>query len=269
MDDDSRKRFEEEYSLWLSSAAKDIAFSLNRLKRKDIKRIITCNEEYLEKPESVFSSKGLDTVKAIAPEKILFLSTDAVVFSQSIFSPYPGVLDYAVALNRRYYIEGLWYSIITLNTSYMKEASHSVIKYALFHELFQKEIYEENMRTGKRKFSPEEKRKISNDTLKKAIESSGIVPDELVKERELMLNISSNSPLIPKPFAETALYHYVEKNLTDLLKFAEKSITEKEEAIGRKLNLDFREWLDFSTCTYSKFLSEIKKELNYMDYGYS
>jgi hypothetical protein len=265
----SKKKFEDEYSHWISSAAKDIAFSLKRLKTGNIKTIITRNEEYLEKPESVFGKSGLDIVKKLSPEKILFLSTDAIVFSQSIFAPFPGVFDYAVALNRRYYIEGSWYSIITLNTKYIEEANETILKYAINHELLQKEIYEENMRNGIRKFSPDEKRKISNDTLNKAIESSGITPDELLAEKELMLKISSDSPLIPKPFAETALYHYMEKNLSDFKDFCEKSRTEKEETIGKKLNADFKEWLDFSTNTYRKYLLEVKKELNYLDYGYS
>ena len=265
----SKKKFEQEYSLWISSAAKDIAFSLNQLKPSDIKTIIALGEQYLERPDSVFGTSGLDQVKKLTPENILFLSTGAVVFSQSIFAPFPGVFDYAVALNRRYYIEGSWYSIITLNTTYIEEANDTILKYAIFHELLQKEIYEENMRNGVRKFSPEEKRRISNDTLNKAIESSGITPAELIAEKELMLRISSNSPLIPKPFAETALYHYVEKNLEKLKDFRENSRTEKEDSIGKKLNADFKEWLDFSTDTYRKFLGQVKKELNYMDYGYA
>ncbi|HEX7575545.1 MAG TPA: hypothetical protein VF360_04140 [Candidatus Methanoperedens sp.] len=265
----SKKKFEEEYSQWLSFAAKDIVFSLNRLKSGDLKRIIRRNEQYLEKPESVFGSSGLDTIKKLSTQNILFLSTDAIVFSQSIFAPFPGVFDYAVALNRRYYIEGSWYSIITLNSTYLEEASQTILKYALFHELLQKEIYEENMRNGIRKFSPEEKRKISNETLDKAIESSGITPEELMNEKDLMLNISSNSPLIPKPFAETALYHYVEKSLDELKDYREQSRTEKEETIGKKLNSDFKDWLDFSTETYRKFLKEVKNELNFMEYGYA
>ena len=265
----SKKKFEEEYSKWITFAAKDIAFSLNRLKANDMKNILTRNEQYLEKPESVFGSSGLETIKKLSTQNILFLSTDAIVFSQSIFAPFPGVFDYAIALNRRYYIEGSWYSIITLNSTYLEEASQTILKYALFHELLQKEIYEENMRNGIRKFSPEEKRKISNETLDKAIENSGITPEELMKEKDLMLHISSNSPLIPKPFAETALYHYVEKNLDELKDYREQSITDKEDTIGKKLNSDFKDWLDFSTETYSKFLKEVKNELNFMDYGYA
>jgi hypothetical protein len=265
----SKKEFEEEYSKWMSFAAKDIAFSLKRLKPDNLKKIITRNEQYLDKPESVFGSSGLDNIKKLTTQNILFLSTDAIVFSQSIFAPFPGVFDYAVALNRRYYIEGSWYSIITLNSTYLEEASRTILKYALFHELLQKEIYEENMRGGIRKFSPEEKRKISNETLDKAIEISEISPEELMTEKDLMLKISSNSPLIPKPFAETALYHYVEKNLEDLTDFREQSKTEKEDTIGKKLNSDFKDWLDFSTETYRTFLKEVKKELNYMDYGYA
>ena len=53
----SKKKFEEEYSFWIGSAAKDIAFSLNRLKPSDIRIIIALNEKYIEKPESVFGTK--------------------------------------------------------------------------------------------------------------------------------------------------------------------------------------------------------------------
>lgn len=263
-----RQKFEEEYTLWIKSAAKDVAFALNQLRPDEARSIIARNEQYLEKPESVFGRDGLEAVKKLAPENILLLSTEAIVFSQSIFAPLPGVFDYAVAMNRRYYLSS-WYSIITFNTIYLKEASETMLKYALFHELFQKEIYEENMRSGSRKFTHEEKRKINNDTLNKAIESSGITSDELIKENELMLRISLRSPLIPKPFAETALYWYMEKNLEEFREYANESKTEIEDATGKKLNSDFKGWLDFSTNTYRIFLTNIKKELNYVDYGYA
>ncbi|MCZ7399026.1 MAG: hypothetical protein O8C62_04995, partial [Candidatus Methanoperedens sp.] len=242
----SKEKFEEEYTLWIKSAAKDVAFALNQLKPEEVKSIITRSEQYLEKPESVFGKECLDAVRKLAPPNILLLSTGAVVFSQSIFASMPGVFDYALAMNRRYYL-GSWYSIITFNTTYLKEASEAMIKYALFHELLQKEIYEENMRSGIRKFSSEEKRKISKDTLHKAIESSGITPDELARENELMLEISWHSPLIPKPFAETALYWYMERNIEDFRQYAEASKTDREDAVGKKLNSDFKGWLDFST----------------------
>lgn len=264
----SREKFEEEYRLWISSAAKDAASALNRLKPDEIRNLITRNEQYLEKPESVFDTSGLDSIRKLAPPNIVLLSTDAVVFSQSIFAPIPGIFDYAVAMNRRYYL-GSWYSIITLNTMYLEEASETMLKYALFHELLQKEIYEENMRSGVRKFTPLEKRKISNDTLSRAIESSGITPDELLQENELMQKVSFHSPLIPKPFAETALYWYMEQNLEELKQYAEASKTEKEEEVGKKLNSDFKGWLDFSNNIYGLFLAGVKKELNYMDYGYA
>ncbi len=264
----SKEKFEEEYTLWISSAAKDIAFTLNQLKPDEIKSIISRSEQYLENPESVFGTDGLEPAKNLVPPNILLLSTEAVVFSQSIFAPYPGVLDYAVAMNRRYYL-GSWYSIITLNTTYVKEASETMLKYALFHELLQKEIYEENVRSEGRKFTHEEKRKISDETKNSAIEKSGITREELIRENQLMLKISYHSPLIPKPFAETALYWYMEKNLEDFKEFAEASRTEKEDAIGKKLNSDFKGWLGFSTSTYRTFLNEVKKELNYMDYGYA
>jgi len=61
----------------------------------------------------------------------------------------------------------------------------------------------------------------------------------------------------------------MEKNLEDFKGFAEASRNEKEDEIGKKLNSDFKGWLDFSTNTYRTFLHEVEKELNYMDYGYA
>lgn len=264
----SKEKFEEEYTLWISSAAKDIAFTLNQLKPDEIKSIISRSEQYLEEPESVFGTDGIEPARKLVPPGILLLSTEAVVFSQSIFAPYPGVLDYAVAMNRRYYL-GSWYSIITLNAAYVKEASETMLKYALFHELLQKEIYEENLLNEGRKFTHEEKRKISDETRNLSIEKSGITREELVRENQLMLKISYHSPLVPKPFAEAALYWYMVKNLKEFRHFGEASRTEKEDAIGKKLNSDFKGWLDFSTNTYKVFLSDVKKELNYMDSGYA
>ncbi len=264
----SKKEFKKEYTLWIHSAAKDIAFALNQLKPHEIKKIISISEQYLKEPESVYGTEGIGSVKDLVSPDILLLSTDAVVFSQSIFVPLPSVFDYAVALNRRYYL-GKWYPIITLNRKYLEEASQTMLKYTIEHEILQKEIYEENMRNGIRKFSPEEKRKISDETLNKAIERSGITKDEIDKEKRLMLNISDLSPLIPKPFAETALYWYVEKNIGELEPYGMASRTDKEDKLGKKLNADFRGWIDFSTNTYKIFLSDVKKELNYMDYGYA
>ncbi|MCZ7398932.1 MAG: hypothetical protein O8C62_04505, partial [Candidatus Methanoperedens sp.] len=68
---------------------------------------------------------------------------------------------------------------------------------------------------------------------------------------------------------ETALYWYMERNIEDFRQYAEASKTDREDAVGKKLNSDFKGWLDFSTNTYKMFLAGLKKELNYMDYGYA
>lgn len=264
----AKEQFREGYTLWLKSAAKDIAFALNQLKHDEIRGIISLNDQYLKEPESVYGTDGLDAVEKLVPENILLLSTEAVVFSQSIFAPHPSMFDYAVALNRRYYV-GSWYSILTFNRTYLKEATETMLKYTLLHELLQKDIYEESMRNGARKFTPVEKRKISDDALNQAIEQTGITKDELTKENKLMLQISLHSPLIPKPFAETALYFYLEKNLEELKHFGEESRTEKEDELGKTLNSDFKGWIDFSIDTYKMFLKDVKGELDSMDYGYA
>lgn len=265
----SRQEFEESYTLWIRSAAKDIAFALNQLKPEETRKIIALNEQYLKEPESVYGTDGLKKAQGLAPGGILLLFTDAVVFSQSIFLRMPSIFDYAVAMNRRYYL-GSWYSIITLNRAYVKEASETMLRYTLEHELLQKEIYEEAlMGTGQKKFTPEEKRKISDETLKLAVEKTGITPDELERENRLMLRVSYTSPLLPKPFAEAALYWYMEKNLDEFRGYGKASRAEKEDELGKKLNNDFKEWLDFSVSTYRLFLEDVKKELNYSDYGYA
>jgi len=264
----SKEEFEKEYTFWIQSAAKDIAFSMNQLDPGLRNDILFKNEKYMREPESVYGDTGLETARKFVPGNILLLSTDAFVFSQSIFVRMSGVFDYAIALNRRYYL-GSWYSIITLNSMYLKEASEVMLRYTLEHELLQKEIYEKNILSGARKFTPEEKKKISDDALNKAIKKSGITHDEIAKEKQLMLEISSISPLIPKPFAETALYWYVEKNLDELEHLGEPSKSEKEDTIGKKLNSDFKEWIDFSTNIYKMFLTDIKREINYGDYSYS
>jgi len=264
----SKKEFEEDYTLWIQSAAKDIAFSVSQLRPHEIKRIIARSEQYLKDPGSVYGTDGLETARKSVPSNIILLSTDAVVFSQSIFVRMASVFDYAVALNRRYYL-GSWYSIITLNRKYLEEASENMLRFTIQHELLQKEIYEANIRNEARKFTPEEKKNISDETLKRAIEKSGITREEIGLEQALMLNISHNSPLIPKPFAETALYWYIESHLDELKFLGEPSMNEKEDALGKKLNADFKEWIDFSAGVYKLFLSEVKKELNYTDYGYA
>ncbi len=264
----SKKEFEEEYTIWIRSAAKDIAFSFSHLKLHELRSIIQRSEKYLSEPESVYGTEGLESVRKMAPDNIILLSTDAVVFSQSIFVRMASVFDYAVALNRRYYL-GSWYSIITLNRKYLEEASKTMLQFTLEHELLQKEVYEENIRNEARKFTPEEKRNISDETLNKAVEKSGITREEIAAEKVLMLKISHDSPLIPKPFAETALYWYIERHLDELKYLGEPSRTEKEEVLGKKLNSDFKEWIDFSSEIYKQFLYEVKKELNYTNYGYA
>jgi hypothetical protein len=264
----TREEFEEEYTAWIKSVSRDIAFALNQLRPQEIKDIIKRNEQYLKEPESVYGTNGLEAVRQLAPDNILLLSTDAVVFSQSIFVRMPGILDYAVAMNRRYYL-GKWYSILTFNKIYLKEASETMLRYTLEHELLQKEIYEDNMRKNdSKKFSSEEKRQISDETLNKAIEKTGITCGELTREKQLMQKISWVSPLVPKPFAEAALYWYIEKYIEDFKNYGEASETEKEDVIGKKLNSDFKDWLAFSVNTYRTYLKEIKSELNFADYGY-
>jgi hypothetical protein len=52
-------------------------------------------------------------------------------------------LDFAVAMNRRLFFQGLWFHIISLNSEYIRKSSDRLLTFALEHEFEMNRIYQE------------------------------------------------------------------------------------------------------------------------------
>jgi hypothetical protein len=95
-----------------------------------------------------------------------------------------------------------------------------------------------------------------------------ITPEELIEDERLMHQLSLSSPLLPKPYAEMALLHYLEANFSRLESFGQKSASPEEEALGEELVVEFSSWSEFSTKTYELFVREIADHLREANQGY-
>jgi len=266
------RKFEKEYEEWIRSAARDVASGLRKLEPARIKNIMGFYEKCSRNPSSMYEEiqSERERVQGLVDLKgVILLTTEAVIFSPSIFTQRESYFDYAIAMNRRYYLDS-WFTIITINKAYLRLASDTMLKYTLLHELYQKEMYEIRLKEGLRLFKPEEKRLINLEAKRKSIDVSGITEEELLREIELMLSLTTTFPLVPKPFAETCLFRYLEENLDKLKGLGNKSSLDSDEKIGKTLYSDFIDWIDFSLEAYRLFLGELKRELDftYLEYGY-
>jgi len=193
----SKKEFEEEYTLWIQSAAKDIAFAFSQLKPHEQKGIIGKSEKYLREPESVYSTEGLEfRQKNGSREHYFALHWCCGLSRRAFFSGWHLSLIMLLHWTGDIYL-GSWYSIITFNRKYLEEARNRCCGSPWNMNCFQKEVYEGISGSEAKKFTPEDKRKISDETLNKAIEKSGITREEIAAEKVLMLRILTIHLLSP------------------------------------------------------------------------
>jgi len=197
----------------------------------------------------------------------ILVETDAVTFFPSMGSHNPGALDYAVAMNRRYFFRGLWFSIISLNCEYLSRTPDGTLAYALEHEFEMGRLYQEAF-GEMRKLSPGEKLQISQAAQKASVDKTRISLADLIDEEMLMLKLSSSQPAIPKPYAETALLAYLEDNFSKLEVFGSKSRDDEEEAFGAELYAEFDGWSLFSRESYRLFVREVIQGLREAYRGY-
>jgi hypothetical protein len=197
----------------------------------------------------------------------ILVETDAVTFFPSMGSSSSGALDYAVAMNRRYYFEGLWFSIISFNSEYLRQASDRVLAYALEHEFEMGRLYQKAF-AEMRKLSPDEKLQISQQAHETSVEKRKVSLEDLIDEERLMLKLSESQPVVPKPYAETALLRYLSDNFSDLEGFGVKSGDDEEDAFGAELYEEFEGWSSFSIESYRLFVRETVMALNEASRGY-
>ncbi|MDD1751440.1 MAG: hypothetical protein LUO89_16370, partial [Methanothrix sp.] len=172
-----------------------------------------------------------------------------------------------VAMNRRFFSQGLWFPIISLNSEYIRQSSDRVLAFALEHEFEMNRIYQE-LSLSFRSLQGEEKRGVADSAQKISAERLQITPQELREDELLMLRLSCSQPLLPKSYAERAMQLYLEDNLPQLQAYGVPSRDQEEESFGEELYSEFCGWSLFSTKTYEIFVREIHCNLRESNLGY-
>ena len=250
--------------------AKDVAQHLASASPGDRDRILQrCRE--MEEPRRVFRPLSdparIRRLGGEEAEGYILVETDAVTFFPSLSSSGPDALDFAVAMNRRYYFRGLWFSLISLNSEYLRRVSDRVLGYALEHEFEMGRLYQQAF-VEMRKLSPGEKLEISQLAHQTSVKKARISLEDLIDEERLMLTLSHSQPAIPKPYAETALLLHLEENFSDLEEYGTRSLDPEEDAFGAELYDEFEGWSEFSIRSYRLFVREAVEGLREAHRGY-
>jgi hypothetical protein len=266
-----QEKFEREYREWICSMAKDAALRMTLQSAARRERTIELYKQ-LQDPRAVFRKiSDLQRIKRLAGDEIsnyILAETDAVTFFPSIHSTVPGVLDFAVAMNRRFFCKDLWFPIIALNSEYIEQSSDGVLGFTLEHEFEMDRIYQK-ISTNLRALSGEEKREVASSAQEISARKRQITQSELIEDEKLMIQLSKSQPLIPKPYAEMALLLYLEDNFSDLRSLGLTSRSDEEKSFGAELYEEFRGWSNFSKNTFSLFVREILAYLKEINRGYS
>ena len=271
MQQDDRARFEEEYRQWIRLMSLDAACRLSARPDSEQKRLLASYQE-MRDPKRVFRDTPYwERIRSLADERInsfIVVETEAVTFFPSAVLAPHGALDYAVAMNRRLFCGHKWYPIISLNSQYIRCSNDRILAFALEHELEMSRIYQEMVSPGKI-IAPDQKRDIMLSAQKSTEKKLTITPEELREDDRLMQDLALCSPLLPKPYAEMALFRYLEENLPRLEGYGRASSSEEEEAFGRELAEEFSGWKAFTIQTYDLFLREMAAHIRDANRGYA
>ena len=266
-----QEKFEQEYREWICSMSRDAALRLTEKSTAEREQI-TESYRMLQDPRLVFRLlSDPRRIERLAGEEVLkyvLVETDAITFFPSIHTSMSGILDFAVAMNRRLFFQDLWFPIIALNAEYIKRSSDDVLGFALEHEFEMGRIYE-TISANLKAISGEEKREIANAAQDISAKRRQITQSQLIEDEKLMIQLSMSQPLIPKPYAEMALLLYVEDHFRELWPFGIISKSEEERSFGANLYEEFRGWIDFSKSTFALFVRELLSSLRDANQGYS
>ncbi|MCK4731387.1 MAG: hypothetical protein KAT65_02915 [Methanophagales archaeon] len=267
LEETNRKKYEAEYIAWVQAAAKEIAETLKKLNFNKIDQNIEFYEKSLEHPASMHSpleKSEKEVIENLVGKKrvknAILVKTKALIFAPTILAPSTFPLDYGTAMHRRFFLHGLWFSVIALNEVYLESATEPMLGYMLEHELAQGEIYKELATQSIKILSSEMKGVVHEEARVKAIQRSAISAQELERERQLILDLSAHAPLVPTHFASASLFRYLEKNWEEVRRFGLPSQNEKEKELELSAE-KFADWADFSYSSFKIFLKELKKEI--------
>jgi hypothetical protein len=213
-------------------------------------------------------TKRLERLAGDKISKYVLVETEAITFFPSIYTSFPGALDFSVAMNRRFFYQELWFPIIALNSEYIKQSSDRILGFTLEHEFEMSRIYKQ-ISANLRSLSADEKRDVANSAMQQASGRRQITQDELIEDERLIVHLSKSQPLIPKPYAETALMVFLEDNFSDLRSFGIPSESDDEQLFGAQLYEEFIGWADFSRKTYALFVREVLADLIESNRGYA
>ena len=271
MSESERQSFEKDFRNWLLSVAKDAARSLADMPVAE-RELTAKNYKQLLDPKSVFHKlsdpKRLERLAGDKVSRYIVVETEAIAFFPSIYTSVPGALDFSVAMNRRFYYRELWFPIIALNSEYIRKSSDRILGFTLEHEFEMSKIYQQ-ISANLRALSGDEKREVASSAQQYAATRLQITQDELIEDEKLMVQLSKSRPLIPKPYAETALLLFLEDNFSDLRSFGVPSESDEERTFGAELYDEFQGWADFSRKTYASFVRELLADLKESDRGYA
>jgi hypothetical protein len=255
----NREQFEKEYRDWLLLMARDAAYRVAMMPPQRQEEMLSAYKK-LRDPRLVMDRvSDQERILRLAGEQLegfIAVETPAIAFFPSMYSYLPGALDYAVAMNRRFFVGGLWYPIISLNSEYIRQASDRILTFTLEHELEMSRIFLE-ISGNPRSLSIDDKREITDSAGKISLQKLGITPEELREDEMLMHRLALTEPLIPKSYAERAMLTYLEDHLADLEGYGQKSRSQEEEALGGELYQEFSGWSAFSQESYELFVREI------------
>lgn len=266
-----RERFEQDYRDWILLMAKDVACRLSAMPLPKRHHVLMNYDDFRD-PRQVFRMPSdPDRIIRLAGERIsryIVIETDAITFFPSIHSGFAGALDFAVAMNRRFFCGGHWYPLIALNHEYVCRSSDRILSFALDHEFEMSRIYHE-ISLNMRYLSGDEKRDVVDRAQRISSERLKITQGELFEDEKLMHQLSFSQPLIPKPYAERAMLIYLEENLSELEVYGLPSISPEEDVFGEELYSEFQGWSEFSQSSYDLFIREIIANLRDVNKGYS
>ncbi|HDS46369.1 MAG TPA: hypothetical protein ENN68_09910 [Methanomicrobia archaeon] len=265
--DEQRSTGDARYVAWLRANAKNLAEIFKRLDSYRIQYLIHRYETYRERPVSLYKSLSEEEERAIEKlagterlTKIIIVKLGAFIFAPSLITPAEASLDLGTAMFRRFFIHGAWVSVIALNETFLTAATEPMLRYVLEHELAQGEIYTEMAEYNLQNLSPDMRGVIHEEARMKAIKRSGISEDEVEQERQLIIELLGQHPVVPVHFASAALVTYLIANWAHMQQFGAASQTEMERELEVP-TASLLERVSRGIELYGVFLRALKQEL--------
>jgi hypothetical protein len=266
-EEEEREKYEAEYLTWVELAAKEIAATLRKLSTDKINEIIESYQTSLNRPASMHQPLDSEEEKVVERligkdrlKNIILLKNSALIFAPSILAPSVSLLDYGTAMHRRFLLHDMWLSIIAINEAYLNSATELMLTYTLEHELAQGELFKELAYRQVKDLDVAIKGIVHEEARMKAIQRTAISADEVEQERQLILKLTTECPVVPVHFASVSLFSYLEENWEEIKQFglASQNETGKEQKISAK---KFTDWIDFSYTSFETFIKVIKREI--------